>query len=50
LSKLTDNEIKKQIRAKLWQQAAKDPVFMQDIADIENDFKYADAETAGNTD
>jgi hypothetical protein len=32
----------------LWQKAAKDPLFLKDIADIENDFKYADAETAKN--
>jgi predicted transcriptional regulator len=43
-------EIKRQTRKTLWQEAAKDPVFMKDIADIENDFKYADAETIGSID
>ena len=43
-------KLTQQARKTLWQEAAKDPVFMKDIADIENDFKYADAETIGSID
>lgn len=39
-------ELKRQERKALWQEAAKDPLFMKDIADVEVDFRYADAETA----
>jgi hypothetical protein len=42
-----DKELNKQARKILWQEVAKDPLFLKNIADIENDFKYADAETAG---
>jgi hypothetical protein len=40
------NELKRQTRQQLWQEAAKDPLFLKDIEEIEADFKYADAETA----
>ncbi|MBI4596131.1 MAG: hypothetical protein HY730_07100 [Candidatus Tectomicrobia bacterium] len=43
-------ELKRQARKALWQEAAKDPLFLKDIAEIEADFRYADAETAGSLD
>ena len=43
-------ELRRQARKALWQEAAKDPLFLKDIAEVENDFRYADAETAGNID
>jgi hypothetical protein len=30
-----------------WQEAAKDPALLKDISEIEADFEFADAETAG---
>ncbi|MDD4860022.1 MAG: hypothetical protein PHR56_07450 [Dehalococcoidales bacterium] len=39
-------ELKRQARKSLWQQAAKDPLFLKDVAQVEADFKSADAETA----
>jgi len=44
------NELRRQARKVQWQKAAKDPLFLKDIADVEADFKYADAETAGSID
>ena len=41
------NELRRQARQALWQEAAKDPLFMKDIEEVEADFRYADAETAG---
>ena len=43
-------ELRRQARKALWQEAAKDPLFLKDIAEVETDFRYADAETAGNID
>ena len=43
-------ELRRQARKALWQEAAKDPLFLKDIAEVENDFRYADAETAGSID
>lgn len=43
-------ELKRQARKKLLQQAASDPLFMKDIEEVEADFRYADAETAGGID
>jgi rRNA-processing protein FCF1 len=39
-------ELKKQERKALWKAAAKDPLLLKDIEEIEDDFKYADAESA----
>lgn len=41
-------ELKRQERKALWQEAARDPLFLKDIADVEADFRYADAEAAGS--
>ena len=35
-------ELKRQERKALWQEAVRDPLFLKDIADIEEDFRYAD--------
>ena len=43
-------ELRRQARKALWQEAAKDPLFMKDIEEVEADFRYADAETAGRID
>ena len=42
--------LRRQARKDLWQKAGKDPLFLKDIEDVELDFKYADAETAGSMD
>ncbi|MDP2920337.1 MAG: hypothetical protein Q8O43_08995 [Dehalococcoidia bacterium] len=39
-------ELRRQARKALWQEAVKDPLFMKDIEGVEEDFRYADAETA----
>jgi hypothetical protein len=39
-------ELRRLERKALWQEAAKDPLFLKDIDVVEEDFKYADAETA----
>lgn len=44
------NELKRQARKALWQEAAKDPLFIKDIEEIEADFRYADAEAIRSTD
>ncbi len=44
------NEFKRQQRKILWQQAAKDPLFIKDVAKVEYDFRTADFETIGSTD
>jgi hypothetical protein len=44
------SELRRQARRALWQEAAKDPLFMKDIEEVEADFRYADAETAGRID
>ena len=43
-------ELRRQARKALWQEAAKDPLFLKDIEEVEADFKYADAETVGSMD
>ena len=43
-------ELKRQERKTSWQEAAKDPLFMKDIEEVEADFRYADAETAREID
>ncbi len=40
------NELKRKKRKSLWQEAAKDPLFLKDIKQVEEDFRSADAETA----
>ncbi len=44
------NELRRQARKALWQEAAKDPLFLKDVAELEMDFRYADAETVGSMD
>lgn len=43
-------ELKRQARKSQWQEAAKDPLFMKDIEEVEADFQYADAEIIGSAD
>jgi predicted transcriptional regulator len=43
-------ELRRQARKALWQEAAKDSLFLKDVAEVEMDFRYADAETVGNMD
>jgi len=38
-------KLTQQTRKALWQEAAKDPLFLKDVVEIDNDFKYADVET-----
>ncbi len=40
------NEVRRQTRKALWEEAARDPLFQRDIAEVEADFEEADAETA----
>ena len=42
--------LKRRERDALWQEAAKDPLFLKDIQDVEDDFRYADAEAARDLD
>jgi hypothetical protein len=42
--------LNKKLRKVQWQQAAKDPALLKDIADIEKDFKSTDAETVKRLD
>jgi metal-responsive CopG/Arc/MetJ family transcriptional regulator len=44
------NEIKRLTRKSLWQEAAKDPLFIKDVAQVEYDFTDADSETIGSID
>lgn len=44
------NELRRQARKALWQEAAKDPLFIKDIEEVEADFRYADSETMGSVD
>jgi hypothetical protein len=39
-------ELKEQEQARLWAEAFQDPLFLKDIDEVEEDFRYADAETA----
>ena len=43
-------ELRRQERKTLWQEAAKDSLFLNDIKQVEADFHYADAETARKID
>ena len=43
-------ELRRQERKTLWQEAAKDSLFLKDIRQVEADFHYADAETARKID
>jgi tRNA A37 N6-isopentenylltransferase MiaA len=43
-------ELRRQRRKTLWQEAARDALFLSDIKQVEDDFRYADAETAGKID
>jgi len=43
-------ELRRQQRKTLWQEAARDALFLSDIKQVEHDFRYADAETAGKMD
>ena len=38
-------ELRRQARQALWQEAARDPLMLKDIEDVEADFTFADAET-----
>jgi len=40
------NELRRQARKNLWLEASKDQLLLNDIAEIETDFKYADSETS----
>ncbi len=44
------NELRRQGRKTLWQEAAKDPLFIKDVEEVGKDFRYADAETVGSMD
>ncbi|MGP8079647.1 MAG: hypothetical protein ACLPVI_03955 [Dehalococcoidales bacterium] len=39
------NELRRQTRKNLWREASKDQLLLNDIAEVETDFKYADSET-----
>ena len=43
-------ELRRQERKTLWQEAAKDSLFLKDMKQVEADFQYADAETARKID
>jgi hypothetical protein len=40
-------ELQRRQRRHQWEQAARDPLLLRDIADVESAFEAADAETAG---
>ena len=44
------DDIKRENRKKLWQEAAKDPLFLKDIKEVEAEFQSVDAETVGKAD
>ena len=39
-------DLRRQARKALWQEAAKDPLFLKDLHEVEADFSEADAQTA----
>ncbi len=39
--------VKRELRRRQYLEASQDPLFLSDIEEIEKDFRYADAETAG---
>ena len=43
-------ELRRQERKTLWQEAARDSLFLKDMKQVEADFHYADAETARKID
>ena len=43
-------ELKRQERKALLEEAMRDPLFRKDIQEVEEDFRYADAETARDLD
>ena len=43
-------ELRRQERKTLWQEAARDSLFLKDMKQVEADFQYADAETARKID
>jgi hypothetical protein len=43
------DERKRQARKKMWEEAAQDPLFIKDVAEVEYDFREADGETLGRT-
>jgi hypothetical protein len=43
-------ELRRQERKTLWQEAARDSLFLNDIKQVEADFHYADAETTRKMD
>ena len=40
------DELKREARKAQWQQAAADPLFLKDVAEVEADFRTSDAESA----
>ncbi len=43
-------DLRRQARHARWREAAQDPAFLKDMAEIERDFAFADAETARGAD
>jgi len=43
------NEMQRQMRKKRWEEGARDPLLLRDIAETEAAYKTPDAETAGET-
>lgn len=39
-------EIEQEWLRRQWEEAARDPLFLKDIQEVEEDFRFADAETA----
>lgn len=44
------DELRRQARKSLWEEGARDPLLLRDIAETESTYRSADAETAGSTD
>jgi hypothetical protein len=43
-------ELHRRERRAAWEQAMGDPLYLKDVAEIEEDFRYADAESARSID
>lgn len=43
------DDLKRKTRRSRWEEGARDPLLLQDIAEIESAYRSADAETAGDT-
>ena len=43
-------EMRRRERRAEWEKAMKDPLYLKDVAEIEEDFRFADAESAGSID